>query len=65
MALGKLLIFMKPVGSGVAPALRAVQNTREMEKLQLINTGLIPLDYTNFVSLGNHEKRIERENSNT
>lgn len=49
----------------MAPALRAVQNTREMEKLQLINTGLIPLDYTNFVSLGNHEKRIERENSNT
>lgn len=45
---------MKPVGSGVAPPLRAVQNAGEMEKLQFITTGLIPLDYTNSVSLGNH-----------
>lgn len=53
---------MKPVGSGVGPPLRTVQNAGEMEKQQFINTGLIPPDYTNFISLGNHErKKIERE----
>ena len=58
---------MKPVGSGVASALRAVKNAGEMEKLQFINTGLIPLAYTNFVSLGNHEKKknCEREKTET
>lgn len=62
----KLLILMKSVGSGLTPALRAVQNAGRMDKLQFINTGLVPLDYTNFVFLGNCEKNLrERDNANT
>lgn len=45
----------------MAPALRTVQNAGEMKKLQFINTGLIPLDYTNLASLGNNKKKKMRE----
>lgn len=58
-----MLILTKPLGSGVAPALREVQNVREMEELQFINTRLIPPDYTSVFSLGNHgeKKKTQRE----
>lgn len=56
-----MLILTKPLGSGVAPAPREVQNVREMEELQFINTRLIPPDYTNVFSLGNHGEKKKRE----